>query len=144
MTLQPWGTVVGRVVDEEGKPRTDVEIFSTIRERPDPERGDLEDKPTVDAQGRFRIEGLVPGVKYDALGQSPSGRASGPSCSGVQSRARRGEGPGGRQAADVEEGPAIAKIPSREARGNKVPQVGPSHSKKKTTLGIISLGSGIP
>ena len=39
--LQPWGTVVGRVVDENGKPRTDVEIFSTIRERPNPERGDL-------------------------------------------------------------------------------------------------------
>ena len=81
--LQPWGTVVGRVVDEEGKPRTDVEIFSTIRERPDPERGDLEDKPTVDAQGRFRIEGLVPGVKYDALGDSPN-KANGPILKGVQ------------------------------------------------------------
>ena len=37
--LQPWGTVIGRVVDEEGKPRTDVELFSPIRDRPDPERG---------------------------------------------------------------------------------------------------------
>ena len=83
MKLQPWGTVVGRVVDEEGKPRTDVEIFSTIRERPDPERGDLGSKPTVDAQGRFRIEGLVPGVKYDAFGQSPS-KAFGPVLKGVQ------------------------------------------------------------
>ncbi len=49
-----------------------MEIFSTIRERPDPERGDLEDKPTVDAQGRFRIEGLVPGVKYDASATPPT------------------------------------------------------------------------
>ena len=81
--LQPWGTIVGRVVDDEGKPRTDVEFFSTIRERPDPERGDLENKPTVDAQGRFRIEGLVPGVKYDAFGH-PSGKASGPLLKGVQ------------------------------------------------------------
>jgi RNA polymerase sigma factor (sigma-70 family) len=80
--LQPWGTVIGRVVDEEGKPRTDVEIFSTIRERPDPESGDLEEKPTVDAKGRFRIKGLVPGVKYDALGHSPN-RASGPILKGV-------------------------------------------------------------
>ena len=51
--------------------------------RPDPECGDLEDKPTVDAQGRFRIEGLVPGVKYDAFGH-PSGKASGPLLNGVQ------------------------------------------------------------
>ena len=83
MKLQPWGTVVGRVVDEDGKPRTDVEVFSTIRERPDPERGDLRVKPTVDAEGRFRIEGLVPGVKYDALGHSPS-KADGPILQGVQ------------------------------------------------------------
>ena len=81
--LQPWGTVIGRVVDEEGKPRTDVEIFSTIRERMDPEFGDLRDKPTVDAKGRFRIEGLVPGVKYDALGHSHH-KASGPILKGVQ------------------------------------------------------------
>jgi RNA polymerase sigma factor (sigma-70 family) len=81
--LQPWGTVTGRVVDEDGKPRTDVEIFSTWGERPDPERGSLTDKPTVDALGRFRIEGLVPGVKYDALGHSPV-KAFGPILQGVQ------------------------------------------------------------
>ena len=83
MKLQPWGTVVGRVVDEEGKPRTDVEIFSTTRERHDPEAGDLQVKPTVDAEGRFRIEGLVPGVKYDALGNAPN-KATGPILKGVQ------------------------------------------------------------
>jgi RNA polymerase sigma factor (sigma-70 family) len=81
--LQPWGTVLGRVVDQDGKPLNDVEIFSTTRERPDPERGDLEIKPTVDAQGRFRIEGLVPGVKYDALGHSPN-KANGPVLKGFQ------------------------------------------------------------
>jgi RNA polymerase sigma factor (sigma-70 family) len=81
--LQPWGTVTGRVVDGEGRPRTDVEIFSTTRMIPDPERGDLENKPTVDARGYFRIEGLVPGVKYDAWGHSP-GKANGPILKGVQ------------------------------------------------------------
>ncbi|WP_406698202.1 sigma-70 family RNA polymerase sigma factor [Singulisphaera sp. Ch08] len=81
--LQPWGTVIGRVVDEEGKPRTDVEIFSTTRERPDPEAGDLVEKPTVDGEGRFRIEGLVPGVKYDALGSAPK-KATGPILKSVQ------------------------------------------------------------
>lgn len=80
--LQPWGTAAGRVVDEEGRPRTDVELFSTIRHRADPERGDLENKPTVDAEGRFRIEGLVAGVKYDAWGHSPN-KATGPILEGV-------------------------------------------------------------
>ena len=103
--LQPWGTVVGRVVDEGGKPLTDVEIFSTIRERPDPERGDLEDKPTVDARGRFRIDGLVPGVKYDALGDSPN-KANGPILKGVQ------VGPG--QVKDLGD----IKLPSAKQDGN--------------------------
>jgi RNA polymerase sigma factor (sigma-70 family) len=83
--LEPWGTVFGRVVDRAGKPLTDVEIFSTIRQQPDPERGDLNTKPTVNAEGRFRIEGLVPGVKYDALGHSPD-KADGPVLRGVQVR----------------------------------------------------------
>jgi RNA polymerase sigma factor (sigma-70 family) len=82
--LQPWGTLTGRVVDEEGKPRADVEIFSTIRERPDPERGDLRDKPIVDAQGRFRIQGLVPGVRYNAYGSSAGGTACAPILNGVR------------------------------------------------------------
>ena len=92
--LQPWGTVTGRVVNDEGKPRPDVEIFSTVRARPDPERGDLRDKPTVDAQGRFRIEGLVPGVRYDAWGSSADGKAGGPVLKGVRSQPWRGQGPG--------------------------------------------------
>jgi hypothetical protein len=37
--LQPWGTVVGRIIDEDGRPRDDVELFSTTRERPDPSMG---------------------------------------------------------------------------------------------------------
>lgn len=82
--LEPWGTVTGRVVDEEGKPWPDVEIFSTIRARPDPGRGDLRDKPVVDGRGRFRIEGLVPGVRYDAHGRSASGKADGTILDGVQ------------------------------------------------------------
>ncbi len=76
--LQPWGTVIGRVVDAEGKPRNDVTISGALPIRPDPERGMLDNqatvdaKTTVDAHGRFRIDGLVPGVKYDANGGSPN------------------------------------------------------------------------
>jgi RNA polymerase sigma factor (sigma-70 family) len=66
--LQPWGTLTGRIVDEAGRPRTSVQLFSTIAEKSDPERGALEGNSIpVDSSGRFRIEGLVPGVKYDAL-----------------------------------------------------------------------------
>jgi RNA polymerase sigma factor (sigma-70 family) len=81
--LQPWGTVIGRVVDEEGKPRNDVEVYGTIRERPDIERGSIATRSTVDARGRFRVEGLVPGIKYDASGHSAS-KAFGPILDGVQ------------------------------------------------------------
>ena len=81
--LLPWGTVIGRIVDEDGKPRTDVKIFSTTRDRLDTERGVLDSKPTVDGQGRFRINGLIAGVKYDALGHSPN-KANGPILRGVQ------------------------------------------------------------
>src|SRR5262249_20246649 len=81
--LQPWGTVVGRVVDEEGKPRIDVEFGTMIREQPDPDFGFIGDKPAVDAKGRFRIEGLVPGVKYDGWGHSFN-KAGGPIFNGVQ------------------------------------------------------------
>jgi hypothetical protein len=80
--LRPWGTVTGRVVDNDGNPRTDVEIFSFSQKHPDPERGVLANRPNVDARGRFRIEGLVPGVKYDAYGNSIS--ASGAILSAVQ------------------------------------------------------------
>lgn len=83
--LQPWGAIVGRVVDEEGKLLNDVRLSSTRRERPDPERGDLPDRAAVvDAEGRFRIERLVPGIKYDADGFSRRGRAGGPVLKGVQ------------------------------------------------------------
>ncbi len=71
------------VIDEEGKPLTDVELSSTSHEGFDAERGDLENRPTVDARGRFRIEGLVPGVKYDADGRSPN-KAGGPVMKDVQ------------------------------------------------------------
>ena len=108
MKLQPWGTVIGRVVDETGKPRTDVEIFSTTREQLDPERGDLELKPTVNAEGRFRIDGLVPGVEYNRTAtrlRRPMGRSS-KVCRSHQARSRIW----GNQAADVEARPELNRI----------------------------------
>jgi hypothetical protein len=65
--LQPWGTLTGRIVDEDGRPRGGValnNLFSyNLGPRPHPERGDLPSTP-IGRDGRFRIEGLVPGLQY--------------------------------------------------------------------------------
>ena len=70
--LQPWGTITGRIVDVDGQPRDGVWIGSPYGD--DPQRGDLGDLPMSDGRspirtgrdGRFRVEGFVPGVKYGA------------------------------------------------------------------------------
>jgi RNA polymerase sigma factor (sigma-70 family) len=63
--LEPWGAVAGRVLDEEGNSLADAEcrvgyhsnmirwLFEAGRE-----------KVTTDAEGRFRVEGLFPGVPF--------------------------------------------------------------------------------
>ena len=69
LRLQPWGTIIGRIVDEDGQPRDGVWIGSRYDD--DPQRSVL---PTSDSpipirtgrDGRFRVEGLVPGVQYGA------------------------------------------------------------------------------
>jgi RNA polymerase sigma factor (sigma-70 family) len=69
--LQPWGTVAGRVVDEDGQPRGGVVIQNLygydLRQGDD--RGILPGSYVspglrLGRDGRFRIEGLVPGLKY--------------------------------------------------------------------------------
>jgi hypothetical protein len=76
LKLQPWGTILGRVVDDEGRPRKNIGLVGgELR----PRRGMNSTKPaeegvlTLDRNGRglllgddgrFRIEGLVPGLKY--------------------------------------------------------------------------------
>ena len=78
ITLQPWGSVAGRIVDDEGLPRKGMFIGSPNgSDNPHPETHDiLPDSDwnqgiRVGDDGRFRVEGLVPGLKYDAT--SPSG-----------------------------------------------------------------------
>ena len=52
LKLVPWSGLAGRLVDEHGEPRTKVHIVYDERF----------DNPVVtDHQGRFRIDGLVPG-----------------------------------------------------------------------------------
>jgi RNA polymerase sigma factor (sigma-70 family) len=67
--LQPWGTLTGRLVTTTGDSYTKGELrFSLGQKREDVTVGS---HPLLgiprDKQGRFRVEGLVPGLKYQLL-----------------------------------------------------------------------------
>ncbi len=66
--LQPWATLAGRIVDAQGKPRPHVILVRSDWDDAvgDPTRGVLPMDLKTDEQGRFRIEGLVPGQNYSA------------------------------------------------------------------------------
>ena len=71
--LQPWGSVVGRVLAIEGKPRQTRALYAgnnTPGDRELEEAGILPRSVTdalkVGKDGRFRVDGLVPGLKYAA------------------------------------------------------------------------------
>jgi RNA polymerase sigma factor (sigma-70 family) len=75
-TLGPWSSVTGRVVGEDGKPRAGIKI--TLHHDPFPEHalGGMARQPSsrfeLDETGRFRIDALAPGVKYDVNVFDPS------------------------------------------------------------------------
>ena len=64
--MQPWGAVTGRLVDDSGNPVTNAMLSSgssgTVT-NPDETAGDNVGT-TTDADGRFRIDKLVPGLAY--------------------------------------------------------------------------------
>jgi hypothetical protein len=72
--LRPWGTITGRVVSPEGQPRARahfslqflVDVAPQIQMYPP----DGHPKPGfwTDRDGRFRIEGLAPGIPYRLVG----------------------------------------------------------------------------
>jgi RNA polymerase sigma factor (sigma-70 family) len=90
VSLQPWGTFTGRVVDASGKPRPGITVTLSFEEkqaRTLPEEQVfansslhqvlLNNRATTDKDGRFRMEGLVTGLKYDlniARGEQYFGR----------------------------------------------------------------------
>jgi hypothetical protein len=55
VTLQPWATLTGRVVNSDGEPWGEAELHSVILPS---------GYPKVGKDGRFRIEGLIPGKAY--------------------------------------------------------------------------------
>lgn len=54
--LQPWAAVRGRLLDADGRPLRDAEVSSSEF---------LLNGVRTDEEGRFRLEGLIPGLSYD-------------------------------------------------------------------------------
>ncbi len=61
--MEPWGVLTGRLVDEQGKPLADVRVSLHVPSLPAPGLGALQEFRT-DKEGRFRVEGLLPGLKH--------------------------------------------------------------------------------
>jgi hypothetical protein len=79
--LQPGATVEGRLVDADGRARAGVELVIYRHHKELAQPGDFVYFPQrhkTDQQGRFRIEGLLPGYEfamYDGKGYRPLGEA---------------------------------------------------------------------
>ena len=65
VVLRPSGTVTGRLVDEEGRPRPNVRLDVSYSLGPsDAAEQRFSPPPLTGPDGRFRIAGLVPGLRY--------------------------------------------------------------------------------
>ena len=64
ITLQSAGTVTGRLVDEEGRPRPNVP-FVVMQDLKTTRFERLSVQPPTGPDGRFLINGLIPGVVYN-------------------------------------------------------------------------------
>jgi hypothetical protein len=63
--MERAGTVTGRLVDADGQPRAGVVLrTANFKPNPGPDIGWLPLEATTDKDGRFRLEGFVPGLKY--------------------------------------------------------------------------------
>jgi hypothetical protein len=63
--LEPAGTITGRLVDDDGEPRPRVDLLiHFVRKDKDYVAEHLLGKIATDSEGRFRVEGLAPGVVY--------------------------------------------------------------------------------
>ncbi len=72
--LLPWGAITGRVLDGDGTPRANVVLRETddmLFDWPPEPYGLFPQGNRTGDDGRFRIEGLVPGLKYAATVHGP-------------------------------------------------------------------------
>jgi hypothetical protein len=64
VTLQPCGTLLGRLLDADGHPKPNVEVMPMIQHDSLRIGGFGADVMRTDVDGRFRITGLIAGVTY--------------------------------------------------------------------------------
>ena len=70
VSLQPWASVSGRLVDGDGKPIPNAELWGGNLpvhlwvKQPDGYVVEAQGTHVTDADGRFHIEGLAPGIEY--------------------------------------------------------------------------------
>jgi protocatechuate 3,4-dioxygenase beta subunit len=62
--LQPWGAVTGRLIDGDGKPLAGVKVRRFYPTLPPPGMRANGKEFVTDADGRFRVEGLLPEQKH--------------------------------------------------------------------------------
>jgi RNA polymerase sigma factor (sigma-70 family) len=74
--LEPWGVIVGRIVDPEGRPQADITLRVDVADRKRLGGGNIEhpDRVRTDAGGRFVIDGVAPGRPYRIDVQAPTGQ----------------------------------------------------------------------
>jgi hypothetical protein len=75
--LRPWGTVMGRLVDAAGRPQAGVPLTFPSGAITSPDQGTHPEGFRTDKDGKFRIEGLVPGMKYTLGTVDGSGAVAG-------------------------------------------------------------------
>jgi RNA polymerase sigma factor (sigma-70 family) len=63
--MEPWGVLTGRLVDGDGKPVAGVRLGWHYPSVTAPGLPPPAEPFTTDAEGRFRVEGLAPGVKFE-------------------------------------------------------------------------------
>ncbi len=81
--LRPGATITGRLVDADGRPRPGVELVVWLRHEGARPADGIQlfppQRSKTDQQGRFRIEGLLPGYEfalYDGTAASAPGRGT--------------------------------------------------------------------
>jgi hypothetical protein len=76
VTLQPAAAAVGRLVDDNGRPLAGAEISVRFRLAKDAPGHEHSRKVRTDKEGKFRIDGLIPGTSYHGYASPMPGYAA--------------------------------------------------------------------